>query len=191
MCISEKRKRKLAPRFIGPFRIYAKRSEVAYALALPDSLLGVYNVFHVLQLKRCLKIPTKEVKLEEIGLNKNLSHKEHPIAILDFSKRKTRTKTTKMVKVQWSRHSTEEATWEVEDKIRKDYPHLFEPRYPFLCGFQFGEGIESFEGNKNLFFLILSLGCIKTIFGESWVAILLGGRVCHDPVLTTLKSLAS
>jgi hypothetical protein len=33
-------KGKLAPRYIGPFRIYAKRGEVAYALALPDSLWG-------------------------------------------------------------------------------------------------------------------------------------------------------
>ena len=67
-------------------------------------------VFHVSQLRRCLKVPTEEVKLEEIELDKNLIYKEHPIAILDFSKKKTRTRTIKMVKVQWNRHSTEEAT---------------------------------------------------------------------------------
>ena len=78
---------------------------------------------------RCLKVPTEEVKLEEIGLDKNLSNKEHPIAILDFLKRKTRTKTIKMVNVQCSRHSTEETTCEVEDKMRIEYPHLFELRY--------------------------------------------------------------
>jgi hypothetical protein len=43
-------KGKLAPRYIGPFQIYDKGGKVAYALALPDSLLGVYNVFHVSQL---------------------------------------------------------------------------------------------------------------------------------------------
>ena len=122
-------KGKLAPRYIGPFRIYGKRGKVAYALALPDSLLGVYNVFHVSQLKRCLKAPEEEVNLQDIDINKDLSYREYPIAILDFSKRKTRTKTIKMVKVQWSHHSTKETTWEVEDKMRMQYPHLFEPRY--------------------------------------------------------------
>ena len=66
---------------------------------------------------------------QDIEINKNLSYKEHPIAILDFLKRKTRTKTIKMVKVQWSSHSTEETTWKVEDKMRMEYPHLFEPSY--------------------------------------------------------------
>ena len=50
-------KGKLAPRYIGPFWIYDKRGKVAYALALPDSLLGVYNIFHVSQLRKCLKAP--------------------------------------------------------------------------------------------------------------------------------------
>ena len=40
-------KGKLAPRYIDPFWIYDKRVKVAYALALPNSLLGVYNIFHV------------------------------------------------------------------------------------------------------------------------------------------------
>jgi hypothetical protein len=30
------------------------------------------------------------------------------------------------VKVQWSRHSVREVTWEQEDQLRKDYPNLFE-----------------------------------------------------------------
>ena len=50
-------KGKLGPRCIGPFRIYDRRGKVAYALALLDSLLGVYNVFHVSQLRKCLKAP--------------------------------------------------------------------------------------------------------------------------------------
>jgi len=50
-------KGKLAPRYIGLFWIYYNRGKVAYALALFDSLLGVYNVFHVSQLRKCLKAP--------------------------------------------------------------------------------------------------------------------------------------
>ena len=128
-------KGKLAPRYIGPFQIYARRGKVAYALALPDSLLVVYNVFYVSQLRRCLRAPTEEVNLQEVEIDKNLTYQEYPIAILEFSTKKTRTKTIKMVKVQWSHHSTEEASWEVEEKIRKDYPHLFEPRYPLFRWF--------------------------------------------------------
>jgi len=76
-----------------------------------------------------LRAPEEEVNLQDIEINMNLSYKDHPNAILDFSESKTRTKTIKMVKVQWSHHLTEETTWEVEDKMRMEYPHLFKPRY--------------------------------------------------------------
>jgi len=88
-------KGKLAPRYIGPFWIYDRRGKVAYALALPDSFLGVYNVFHVSQLKRCLKAPEEEVNLQDIDINKDLSYKEYPVAILDFSERKTKPKASR------------------------------------------------------------------------------------------------
>jgi hypothetical protein len=44
---------KLAPRFIGPFKITEKRDKVAYQLELPPQLLDVHNMFHVSQLKKC------------------------------------------------------------------------------------------------------------------------------------------
>ena len=40
-------KGKLAPRYIGPFRILAKRGEVAYQLELPPHLSRVHDVFRV------------------------------------------------------------------------------------------------------------------------------------------------
>jgi hypothetical protein len=45
---------KLAPRFIGPFKILEKRGEVTYQLELPPQLSDVHDMFHVSQLKKCL-----------------------------------------------------------------------------------------------------------------------------------------
>jgi hypothetical protein len=47
---------KLTPRFIGPFKILEKRGEVAYQLELPQQLFDVHDVFHVSQLKKCLRV---------------------------------------------------------------------------------------------------------------------------------------
>jgi hypothetical protein len=46
-------KEKLAPRYIGPFKIIERRGEVAYQLELPESLADVHDVFHMSQLKKC------------------------------------------------------------------------------------------------------------------------------------------
>jgi hypothetical protein len=45
---------KLAPRYIGSFKILEQRGEVAYQLELPPQLSDVHDVFHVLQLRKCL-----------------------------------------------------------------------------------------------------------------------------------------
>jgi hypothetical protein len=45
-------KGKLASRYIRPFPILEKCGTVAYKLDLPPSLTGVYDIFHVSQLKK-------------------------------------------------------------------------------------------------------------------------------------------
>jgi hypothetical protein len=49
-------KGKLVPRYIGSYQIQARRGEVAYQLSLPENLSAVHDVFHVSQLKKCLRI---------------------------------------------------------------------------------------------------------------------------------------
>src|SRR4051812_25199071 len=118
-------KGKLAPRYIGSFRILSRSGPVAYRLELPPNLSQVYNVFHVSQLRRCFKDPIREVDHDLIELQQDFSYQEHPSCILDKSERRTRNKTTKFLKVQWSNHSEDEATWEREDRLRDEYPVLF------------------------------------------------------------------
>src|SRR3954467_654066 len=118
-------KGKLAPCYIGPFRILSRSGPLAYRLELPPNLSQVHDVFHVSQLQRCFKDPIREVEHDMIELQRDLTYQEHPSRILDQSERRTRNKTTKFLKVQWSNHSEEKATWEREDRFRDESPDLF------------------------------------------------------------------
>jgi hypothetical protein len=61
-------KGKLAPRYVGPFNIVDHKGEVAYQLELLSQLSDVHDVFHVLQLKKCLWIPEEYLPMEELDL---------------------------------------------------------------------------------------------------------------------------
>ncbi|KAK2374422.1 hypothetical protein QL285_075386 [Trifolium repens] len=45
--------KKLCPRYIGPYQILRRVGPVAYQLALPPSMSGLHDVFHVSQLRKC------------------------------------------------------------------------------------------------------------------------------------------
>jgi hypothetical protein len=76
-------KGKLAPRYIGPYSFIDKHSPTSYQVELPTRLSGVQDVFHVSQLKRCLKPPTDMVIQDTIPLEPDLTYKAYPIKILD------------------------------------------------------------------------------------------------------------
>jgi hypothetical protein len=92
-------KGKLAPRYIGPYLIIDKYGSTSYQVELPSKLSGVHNVFHVSQLKGCLKPPTDVVVEDTIPLEPDLTYKTHPIKILDQRDRATRNKTTWFYKI--------------------------------------------------------------------------------------------
>ena len=103
-----------------------RKGEVAYQLELPAHLSDVHDVFHVSQLKRCSnETKVEHLPVEELDVKDDLTYKEYPIKILDTSQRVTRSKVIKMCKVQWSHHSEDEATWEREDELMKEFPQLF------------------------------------------------------------------
>ena len=96
-------KGKLSPRYIGPFKILCRKGEVAYKLELPCRLSDVHNVFHISQLKKCLRLPEEELPLEELNV-------QYPVKILDTLERTTRSKRIRMCKIQWTHHAEDEAT---------------------------------------------------------------------------------
>ena len=118
-------KGKLAPRYVGPFQISGRCGKVAYKLALSDRLSAVHNVFHVSQLKKCLRVPDHVIEVDEVELEPDLTYSEYPIRVLDHKDRVTRRTTTRWYKVQWNQHSEEEATWESEDFLAESFPEFF------------------------------------------------------------------
>jgi hypothetical protein len=76
-------KGKLAPRYIGPYQIQARRGEVANQLSLPENLFAVHDVFHVSQLKKCLRVPEEQLPAEDLEVQEYLTYIEKPTQILE------------------------------------------------------------------------------------------------------------
>ncbi|WVZ89866.1 hypothetical protein U9M48_036217 [Paspalum notatum var. saurae] len=93
-------KGKLAPRYVGPFKITERCGS-----NLPPHLAAVHDVFHVPQLKKCLRVLEEVVDTSQIQIQPDLTYKEKPIRILDQKERSTRRRNINFYKVQWSNHS--------------------------------------------------------------------------------------
>jgi hypothetical protein len=80
-------KGKLAPRYIEPFEILEICGSVAYRLQLPPQLVAIHNIFHVSQIRKCVKVPTEIIDSQAIEIKLDLTYTEHPIRILDTKER--------------------------------------------------------------------------------------------------------
>jgi hypothetical protein len=103
-------KGKLAPRYVGPFEITEACGPVAYRLHFPSQLTAIHDVFHISQLKKCIKVPTEIIEQQAIEIECDLCYVERPIQILDTKERTTRRRKIRMYKILWDHHNVEEAT---------------------------------------------------------------------------------
>ncbi|KAK6149378.1 hypothetical protein DH2020_016903 [Rehmannia glutinosa] len=100
--------------------------KLAYQLELPAPYAGMHDVFHVSRLKKYQPDPEHIITHDTPSLMENLSYTERPIRIIDQQIHQLRKRKIPMVKVVWQNHNRDEdATWEMEEDMRNQYPELF------------------------------------------------------------------
>ena len=119
------KKKKLAPRFIGPFEILERVGMVAYRLALPPNMSQVHPVFHVSMLRKYISDSSHVLQPQSVELKEDLTFKEEPVAIMDYKVHQLHSKAIPIVKVMWRNNNLKVHTWEIEDQMRTSYPYLF------------------------------------------------------------------
>ena len=87
---------------------------------------AIFNIFHVSQLKKCLRVPEERVEVRDIKLKLELVYEEKPVKIIDNKDRVTRNRVITFHKVMWNNHSEQDAMWEREDYLREVYLAFYE-----------------------------------------------------------------
>ena len=90
---------KLSPRFIGPFEVLERIGTIEYRLALPPSMIGVHEVFHVSMLRKYTPDPAHVVDWGQIEIDTDGTFEEGPVCIVDSRDRVLRRKTVRLVRV--------------------------------------------------------------------------------------------
>ena len=100
---------KLSPRFIGPFEILERVGTVAYRLALPPSMSGVHEVFHVSMLWKYTPDPAHVVDWGQIEVDTDGTFEEGPVCIVDSRDQVLQHKTVRLVLELWHHYRVEES----------------------------------------------------------------------------------
>ncbi|GJW56033.1 putative reverse transcriptase domain-containing protein [Tanacetum coccineum] len=79
----QKKRGKLNPLYIGPFKILKRIGPVAYKLELPKELSNVYSTFHVSNLRKCLSDESLIIPMKELQLDDKLNFVEELVEIMD------------------------------------------------------------------------------------------------------------
>ncbi|WMV37301.1 hypothetical protein MTR67_030686 [Solanum verrucosum] len=104
------KKRKLSPRYVGPYKILKRIGKVAYELELPAELAAVHPVFQISLLKKCVGDPASVVPLKSVAVQDSLSYEDVPVEFLDRQVTRLKNKEVASVKFLWSSQSVEGAT---------------------------------------------------------------------------------
>jgi len=118
------RSRKLSPKFISPYQILRNIGSVAYEIALSPQLANLHSVFHVSQLRKYVPNPSHVLEAEDLQIREDLSMEVQSVGLGDSQTRQLRGKSIDLVQVIWNKR-TGDSTWELEEDVRKSYPHLF------------------------------------------------------------------
>nr|GEY50306.1 reverse transcriptase domain-containing protein [Tanacetum cinerariifolium] len=94
-----RKKEKLPPRFVGPFKIIKKVGPVAYQLDLLEKLNDGHDTFHMSKLKKCLADPTLHVPLDEIQVDAKLNFMKVPIEISEREFKKLKRSRIVIIKI--------------------------------------------------------------------------------------------
>ncbi|KAI3801819.1 hypothetical protein L1987_29936 [Smallanthus sonchifolius] len=119
------KKGKLAPRYVGLFKILERIGKVAYNLDLPPSLGNVHPTFHVSNLKKYLADENLHIPLDDVHIDETMQFVEKPVEIMDREIKQLKRSRIPIVKVRWESKRGPEFTWEREDQMKLKYPHLF------------------------------------------------------------------
>ncbi|GKF76837.1 hypothetical protein Tco_0229307 [Tanacetum coccineum] len=93
------KRRKLNPRYVGPFKVLEKVGEVAYKLELPEELSRVHNTFHVSNLKKCHADEPLSVLLDGLHIDDKLHFVEEPLEIVGREVKRLKQSRIPLVKV--------------------------------------------------------------------------------------------
>ncbi|GJV72130.1 hypothetical protein Tco_1492125 [Tanacetum coccineum] len=92
---------KLNPRYVGPFKLLEKVRAISYKLKLPQELSRVHNTFHVSNLKKCYTDKPLAIPLDGLHIDDKLYFVEEPVDIMDREVKRLKRSRILIIKVRW------------------------------------------------------------------------------------------